>query len=321
MKGTVDMKTRTTLTLLVAAAALLTCRSTARAEIHRHAGSPDPLPHDKYVRVVSEAESPVLHTYIKSKDGAYVAAAIRKPKGDGPFPAIIIFHGAPGGRGMEQLAGWSRGDHGGPVWERFLQEGFVVVVGDYRGGDWNTMNVPSSGNSATAVDDGIATIEHVRRLPYVDASRISLYGVSLGGNLVAFLVSKVPTIHAAILGAPAPIWFLGVQMPPGGGRPDLSAPKIDAAVAAANIAPIRTPVLILVGAVDGLLPLATVLHDEMAGAGKAVRMDVYEHGYHDFVLGPQGQKRQDLPRGEVLLQGALDALELSVSFVKAPAVR
>ena len=47
-------------------------------------------------------------------------------------------------------------------------------------------------------------------------------------------------------------------------------------------------------------------------------MDVYEHGYHDFVLGPQGQTRSELPRGEILLQGALDALDLSVSFVKAP---
>jgi hypothetical protein len=46
-------------------------------------------------------------------------------------------------------------------------------------------------------------------------------------------------------------------------------------------------------------------------------MDVYEHGYHDFVLGPQGQKRPDLPRGEILLRGALDALDLTVSFVKA----
>jgi hypothetical protein len=44
-------------------------------------------------------------------------------------------------------------------------------------------------------------------------------------------------------------------------------------------------------------------------------MDVYEHGYHDFVLGPQGQDRPDLPRGEVLLQATLDALELTVSFV------
>jgi acetyl esterase/lipase len=63
--------------------------------------------------------------------------------------------------------------------------------------------------------------------------------------------------------------------------------------------------------------MATTLHDLLAKAGKPVRMEVYEHGYHDFVLGPQGQNRQDLPRGEILLQGALDALELSVSFVKA----
>ena len=68
------------------------------AEIHRHEGRPDALPHEKYVRVVSEAESPLEQIYVKSKDGVYVAAAIRRPKGDGPFPAIILFHGAPGGR-------------------------------------------------------------------------------------------------------------------------------------------------------------------------------------------------------------------------------
>lgn len=291
------------------------------AEIHEHAGTAAALPHDKFVRVVSEADSPVQQTYVKSKDGAYVAAAIRKPKGAGPFPAIILFHGAPGGRGMEQLVGWSRGDHGGPVWERFLQEGFVVAVGDYRGGDWNTMNVPSTGASATAIDDGLAVIEFVKNLPYVDGARINLYGVSLGGNLVSFLVSKVPTLHAAVLGAPAPFWFLGVARPAPGTPLDAATMKPDPAVAGPNIAPIRTPLLILVGTADRLLPLARTLHDEVAGAGKAVRMDVYENGYHDFVLGPQGQKRPDLPQGEVLMQGALDALELAVAFVKAPSAK
>jgi hypothetical protein len=36
------------------------------------------------------------------------------------------------------------------------------------------------------------------------------------------------------------------------------------------------------------------------------------------VLGPQGQNRPDLPNGEILLQGALDALERSVDFVASP---
>jgi dipeptidyl aminopeptidase/acylaminoacyl peptidase len=288
----------------------------AVAGIQKHGGSPDPVPHQKYLRVVSEADSPVEQVYVKSKDGAYVAAAIRKPKGAGPFPAIVMFHGAPGGRGMEQLVGWSRGATGGPVWERFLQEGFVVAVADYRGGDWNTMNVPSTSASATAVDDGLAVIAHVKALPCVDPARVSLYGVSLGGNLVAFLISKEPSIHAAVLGAPAPIWFLGLQRPAAGGPPDLSAAKPDPAAVAANVAPIRTPVLILVGTEDRLQALDTVLHDALAQAGKPVEMHVYEHGYHDFVLGPQGQNRPDLPRGEILLQGALEALDRTVAFVK-----
>jgi acetyl esterase/lipase len=105
---------------------------------------------------------------------------------------------------------------------------------------------------------------------------------------------------------------------PSAGHTELSTPQPDAAVAAANIAPIQTPLLIFAGTEDRLLPLDTALHDLLSKAGKSVRMEVYEHGYHDFVLGPQGQKRADLPHGEILLAGALDALEKSVLFINAP---
>jgi dienelactone hydrolase len=219
---------------------------------------------------------------------------------------------------MDQLVGWSRGDHGGPVWERFLQEGFVVAVADYRGGPWNEMNTPSATGLTTAIDDGIAVIEHVQNLPYVDRARVSVYGVSLGGNLAMFMASRVPTLHAVVAGAPAPIWFLGYHKTWGASRPDFAKTPPDAAISKENIEPIKVPVLILVGSEDSLLPLDVRLHDELAKYGKAVSMEVYEHGYHDFVLGNQGQKRDDLPRGEVLLPGALEALELTVKFVKQP---
>ena len=289
---------------------------TASAEIVHYGGGAKGLPTEQYIHVVSETVSPVQQVYIKAKDGVYIAAAIRKPKGQGPFPALIMFHGAPGGRGMEQLVGWSRADHGGPVWERFLQEGFAVIVADYRGGDLNQMNQSSTNGLVTAIDDGIAVIDYVKALPDVDASRINLYGVSLGGNLVMFLASKVPTLHAVIAGAPAPVWFLGYKLPADGTRPDFSVVPPDAEIARSNITPIQTPILILVGTEDKLLPLDTVLHDQLVKYNKRVRMEVYEHGYHDFVLGPQGQKRPDLPHGEILLPGALDALERSVDFIK-----
>jgi dipeptidyl aminopeptidase/acylaminoacyl peptidase len=289
----------------------------AHAEITKHPGSDEALADKKYIHVVSEADSPVQQTWIKARDGLYIAAAVRKPKGDGPFPAIIMFHGAPGGRGMDQLVGWSRGDHGGPVWERFLQEGFVVVVADYRGGDSEQMNTPSP-KLITAIDDGISVVDYVQNLPYVDHSNVNVYGVSLGGNLAMFLASRAPTLHAVVAGAPAPIWFLGYKLLPDGTRPDFAKTPPDADTSKANIAPIKMPVLILVGTEDRLMPLDIVLHDELAKQDKSVRLEIFEHGYHDFVLGNQGQKRGDLPRGEILLPGALEALELTVKFVKNP---
>src|SRR3954469_11384253 len=225
---------------------LLLLAADVQAGITRHAGSNEALPDRKYIHVVSEADSPVMQTWIKAKDGVYIAAAVRKPKGNGPFPTIIMFHGAPGGRGMDQLVGWSRGDHGGPVWERFLREGYVVVVADYRGGDWELMNTPSP-KLVTGIDDGVAVIGYVQNLPYVDRTNVNVYGVSLGGNLAMFMASRVPTLHAVVAGAPAPIWFLGYRMLPDGSRPDFEKTPPDAQVSKENIAPIKTPVLILVG--------------------------------------------------------------------------
>jgi dienelactone hydrolase len=161
-------------------------------------------------------------------------------------------------------------------------------------------------------------VEYVQNLPYVKRAAVSVYGVSLGGNLAMFLASRVPTLRAVVAGAPAPIWFLGAKFGPDGARPDFERMQLDAATVRENIAPIRMPVLIIVGTEDRLLPLATLLHDELAKQGKAARLEIFEHGYHDFVLGNQGQERKDLPRGEILLPGALEALELTLGFLEDP---
>jgi len=303
--------------MAVAVLVAFAANNLARADVTRHGGSDEALPDKQYIHVVSETDSPVMQTWIKAKDGLYVAAAVRKPKGDGPFPAIIMFHGAPGGRGMDQLVGWSRGDHGGPVWERFLQEGYVVAVADYRGGP-GEVNAPSSTGMITAIDDGIAVVEHVQNLPYVDRAKVSVYGVSLGGNLVMFLASRVPTLHAVVAGAPAPIWFLGYKAGPNWARPDFSKVPPDPAISKENIGPIKMPLLIIVGTEDPFVALDMRLHDALTQQGKKARLEIYEHGYHDFVLGNQGHQRGDLPRGEILLPGALDALELTIKFLKQP---
>lgn len=295
---------------------LLLRASPASAELYEHPGSKDALPHDKYIRLVSETESPVEQVYVKTKDGLYVAAALRKPKGSGPFPALIYFHGAPGGRGMEQLLGWSRGATGSPVFERFLKEGFVVVISDYRGGmNMAGMVAPVEKDRISYVDDGLAMVDYVRSLAYVDKANVNVYGVSLGGNLILHLIGRT-RLYRAIVGAPAAMSFLGVPLPPPTPNQNdrFKVVTVDEDRARRNIAPIETPMLILVGTADGLLNVDRALYERLTKAGKSVRMDVYENGYHDFCIGPQGQNR-----AEPLLDSTLDALEVAVKFLKGTA--
>jgi dienelactone hydrolase len=161
-------------------------------------------------------------------------------------------------------------------------------------------------------------LDHVKALPYVEPSRISVYGVSLGGNLALHLIARRPEVRAAVFGAPAPMSFLGVSVPQArpGDEPKARFLKAepDRDRARKNIEPIVCPILILVGTDDGLLPIDHRLHDLLAEAGKTVRMEVYEKGYHDFCMGPQGHPG----RKEPLMDITLDALEETVKFLKDP---
>jgi dienelactone hydrolase len=143
------------------------------------------------------------------------------------------------------------------------------------------------------VEDGESVLEHVRALPYVDKGRIAVYGVSLGGNLAAYLASR-NVIQAVVFGAGAVNGFLQ----------DPDAEK--------NAAAIRCPVLLLVGTEDRLIEASTAFHDLLAKLGKPVQLDIYEGGYHDFVAGPQGHQG----RSEPLLTSTLEALDVTLAFLK-----
>lgn len=303
------MLLRTILIALIAAALPL------RADVKQVPGGAI-LPHDKYIHAVPESVSPVEQVYIKSKDGLYVAAAMRKPKGNGPFPVLIHFHGAPGGRGMEKLVTWSRGDTGSPFFERFLQEGYVVVVADYRGGqNFNRMAEPPPPDAVTYADDALAVVDHVRGLPYADKSRVFVYGVSLGGDVTMHLISRTK-VRAAILGAGAPLSFLGAKGAGAPGSPDRFREfTVNEPAAQERIAKIECPVLILVGTKDALLPLDRALYDQLIKGGRNATLEIYENGYHDFVMGPQGHAGRDEP----LMDITMAALESALRFFREAA--
>jgi len=63
---------------------------------------------------------------------------------------------------------------------------------------------------------------------------------------------------------------------------------------------------------DSLITVDRILYDRLNKAGKPVRMEIYENGYHDFCIGPQGHIGYHQP----LMDATLDALDLTLRWVR-----
>jgi len=123
----------------------------------------------------------------------------------------------------------------------------------------------------------------------------------------------VQGIHAAVLGAGAPINFLGARSKPGSKPEDrFKDATLETERIKVNISKIHTPVLVQVGTADSLIHLDRIVYEQLTAAGKRARLEIYEKGYHDFVMGPQGHPGRDEP----LLDISLKALENSLQWVR-----
>jgi len=140
-----------------------------------------------------------------------------RPPGDGPFPLLVLNHGR---ATQDRRAGQGR-QRFEPQARYLVSLGFAVFVptrvgyGDTYGdfdpeyaGDCPAMRPGPA--SVAAADQVLATVELARSLPWVDASRWVVMGVSLGGLTTLAVASRNPP------GLVAAVNFAGGH----GGRPD-----------------------------------------------------------------------------------------------------
>src|SRR5262245_56003497 len=121
--------------------------------------------------VISEEVAPLEAIAPVAKDGHKGEAFLRKSPGDGPFPAVVLVHG-----GITKWPTAQLKEHALGTWtSRFLAAGYVVAVTTYRSRDVDLQTRDS-------LEDVLATIEYVRKLPYVDAKSIVGTGSSGGGG-------------------------------------------------------------------------------------------------------------------------------------------
>ncbi len=105
-----------------------------------------------------------------------------KPKGDGPFPAVIL----------SPSAGGLRLSHMKSQAKNLLENGYVVLVPDRFGGqDGRTIRF---GMIDFGIIDAYAALDFLRKQPYVDKSKIYQAGFSWGAFVATLLASKSSSV-------------------------------------------------------------------------------------------------------------------------------
>lgn len=128
---------------------------------------------------------------------------------NGQLPVIMYQYSGPGSQ--EVLDSWRSGFYGGLVWESFLaQQGYIVVCVDgrgtgSRGAEFKNCTYLELGLRES--EDQIETAKYLATLPYVDGSRIGIWGWSFGGyNTLMSMTSGEPVFKAGIAVAPPTHW-------------------------------------------------------------------------------------------------------------------
>lgn len=144
------------------------------------------------------SEDRVAITDLSLTETAY--AAIRKPPGEGPFPAVMFLHG---GLGQSTMANLRRNSVRQPTQARFLAWGYVTVTATRRA-------IRHDPQDRGVVEDTLALVAATRELPFVDASSVALYGGSGGGTLALEVASVSDDLAAIVVGEPATIIYMGM---------------------------------------------------------------------------------------------------------------
>lgn len=106
-------------------------------------------------------------------------AAVTRPEGTGPFPAVVLIHGG----------GWTGGEPAdmAKLADRLAQQGFVAFNIAYR--------LAPAARHPAQIDDVAAALNHLRANAdtlHVDPARIGVWGYSAGAHLATLAGARLP---------------------------------------------------------------------------------------------------------------------------------
>jgi len=181
-------------------------------------------------------------------------AAVFRPEGPGPFPLVVLFHGADGlTDGFVSIA------------SQLTARSFIVLVGCWQYTESGSFlyeglsyqHIPCLQANAADMDAAQALLDVGQQLPGVKKHMIGLFGVSAGGGLVFQYAATASDVRALVVDSPA------------GCAPS----KLTASV------------LILGGTDDGAFVSQQACEQVMKDLGISVESHFYDGGKHGVIFG------------------------------------
>lgn len=120
---------------------------------------------------------------LKAVPGTPLTGLLSKPKGDGPFPAVVLMHGCAG----------IRSHHDGTWASDLTRWGYVNLQVDSLGPRGLSSICEATDRAVDQTSDAFGAIRYVRGLSYVDPDRVAIMGWSMGGMAALNAVAKTGT--------------------------------------------------------------------------------------------------------------------------------
>ncbi len=206
---------------------------------------------------------------------------IWKPKGQGPFPALIIVHSCAGLR--QQISYWRK---------EAVRRGYVVfVIDSFSPRGSSTCNPLPPVPQARGVKDVFGAAEHLKTFPFVNKSQIAMLGLSWGA--MVGLRSASPGFLAQV-GLPESPLGAVVSLYPACYIPPFGTITTGTEILHPDLA---TPTLVLMGGQDNELPPQECIGrlEALKARGAPVEWHVFPNATHCWDCSDQHNQRWNPP--------------------------